>query len=614
MRHITLILLLLPAFFGFNCQTCSEEHLDAREMANALADEFSGELEFENGVLEDGPPPDSDADGPQLNSLTAPLLAGAEEALPDGTQIGYDYEQWFDVLLHSPDSLAELDNVKGAIAFVQQANKDDTADSYIRVEQDMAFVDEGGLRTATFFARVHRLAELRQGLTAALRSEMQMREVPEGMVATDGNAYHVYMALFARLPDGTELVGNYIIWNLSTYPGDAGDNIIEMCAARSAFVNNTLLDTNVDILGTCPPSVTAAFGSRPADSSPCREWLAAAAGHNTIPDVIERIAPDPDYEEMNTVMYPAGTRFFHPVDPIMHVPPAAPDCQLELVWCPEDEPRCSTDTDCRTEDHICCNGLCRNGQISDGFCGECTIQCGGDDECLAGLCGQQQECFVDADCPLANDICCSGVCYDSMTDNDHCGDCTTQCTGGETCVDGICGSAPQCTPEIVLAAWDFEAGDRRASETAPNVIAGNFTCNDGNPYIDPDPLGGPGFWIAELGWNNAANYLGCFISPSAGYELRPVSVTFVQATESLAEGPTSFSIRTSVDGYVGDLPGTPLATSELPNLQSHEADLSQLLPGPDTRFRMHWFATGATNSQIKWGLDNVVIRGMVCQP
>jgi hypothetical protein len=432
--------LLVPVMSGLNCSSCSEEIPSVRDLANTLANEFTDMLEFMGGTVVEGPPPASDAGGPRLDSFTAPLLAGAEESLPDGTVIGHDYEQWFPVLFRSTDDSANLEHVAGGIAYVQQANADDQADSYLRFPLLMREQD-GAEHIFTFRAQVHRLAEMRRQLTSALRNLLP-RDVPEGMAATDGNAYHIYIALFSQPPDGEEKVGNYLIWNLSTYPAEAGDNPIEMCTAQSAFQSMALVDTN---LQKCDGdiSVDLAFGDRPSEESPCGAWNRFASGYNTIMDTIIELAADPDYQERATVLYPAGTRFFlHGT--ITQAPlQIPPDCQLELAWCPRDESRCGVDADCPTVNHVCCDNLCRDTIISDNFCGSCDVQCSGPDECLDGACAQLA-CSLDSDFPMPGDICCYGNCFDSLTDNNHCGLCDNPCAATHECQSGVCVQQPQC--------------------------------------------------------------------------------------------------------------------------------------------------------------------------
>lgn len=430
---------LLPLLAAFGPGACATRSLDARKAANALADEFSEMLDFDNGAVEEGAPPGSDPDGPSISSFTAPLVAGSEEQLPDGTVVGYDYEQEFQVVIRSEDDPATLKHVAGAIAFVRQANKDDRANRYIVVEPPDSWVDTGTGHVMTLTARVHRLARpLEQPLTGSLRSLMGPREVPEGRVAMDGNAFHVGLALFARLPDGTLQVGEYVTWNLSTYPMESGDNVVDMCVCRSAFTGNMLVETNLETDDVELGRQIA--GSRPGGPSPCALWNEFVSGKNTLRDIQVVLSADPDYQEQATVKYPAGSIFFD-------ARTGDEARWLELAWCPGDETQCETDTDCG-ERHGCCSGVCRDTSISDNFCGSDCTPCPGGEICIDGACSSQGGCEVDADCPLPDDICCDGACYDSQTSEDHCGICRNACTGGDVCTDGICcppGGCPACT-------------------------------------------------------------------------------------------------------------------------------------------------------------------------
>ncbi|MEZ4398737.1 MAG: hypothetical protein R3B06_01865 [Kofleriaceae bacterium] len=61
---------------------------------------------------------------------------------------------------------------------------------------------------------------------------------------------------------------------------------------------------------------------------------------------------------------------------------------------------------------------------------------------------------IDAavDAPVCQGMVCDGVCYDTSTDVDHCGDCTTACATTQVCTDGVCGCptiAPPAAPSLL---------------------------------------------------------------------------------------------------------------------------------------------------------------------
>jgi len=98
------------------------ESLDPRDLADALSEEFTDEIEFENGTKQDGAPPEAhpdDVNYPQImaGGVNAPLTVV--------------YDNWFEITLQSffvPDN-----EVIGAVVHVEQANKTDAANSYIEV-------------------------------------------------------------------------------------------------------------------------------------------------------------------------------------------------------------------------------------------------------------------------------------------------------------------------------------------------------------------------------------------------------------------------------------------------------------------------------------------------
>ena len=70
--------------------------------------------------------------------------------------------------------------------------------------------------------------------------------------------------------------------------------------------------------------------------------------------------------------------------------------------------------------------------------------CGGDDEAVA-VDAPAVDAPIAIDAPVAIDapacagMVCDTVCYDTMTDEAHCGDCTTACSATQVCLAGNCG-------------------------------------------------------------------------------------------------------------------------------------------------------------------------------
>lgn len=96
--------------------------MDPRELADALSEEFTDELEFDNGTKQAGPPPEEHADDPNYPQIEAGGLDG-----PLMVQYGAD----FNITIYS--NFTMLDEIVGAVVHVEQANKTDVANSYIEI-------------------------------------------------------------------------------------------------------------------------------------------------------------------------------------------------------------------------------------------------------------------------------------------------------------------------------------------------------------------------------------------------------------------------------------------------------------------------------------------------
>jgi Stigma-specific protein, Stig1 len=78
-----------------------------------------------------------------------------------------------------------------------------------------------------------------------------------------------------------------------------------------------------------------------------------------------------------------------------------------------------------------CGGVCVDTNSSPNACGNCLTQCSGDTAlCAAGVCV--------ASCPAAQPDECNGGCVDLGADANNCGGCGTVCADGEVCNDGAC--------------------------------------------------------------------------------------------------------------------------------------------------------------------------------
>ena len=81
-----------------------------------------------------------------------------------------------------------------------------------------------------------------------------------------------------------------------------------------------------------------------------------------------------------------------------------------------------------------CDATCVNIQTDPLNCGSCGYQCSPGEPCTGGSCG--------TGCPAGLSECRSGECLDLQNDNDHCGDCATGCGEKQYCSQGNCIDSP----------------------------------------------------------------------------------------------------------------------------------------------------------------------------
>ena len=114
--------LLIAGIFTLAGGCSSGEKLDPRALADALSDEFTDELVFDNGTVVAGDPPEEHAGDPNYpqipySGIDAPLMV--------------QYGVPFNITLYTDFTL--LDEIVGAVVHVEQANKTDVAASYIEI-------------------------------------------------------------------------------------------------------------------------------------------------------------------------------------------------------------------------------------------------------------------------------------------------------------------------------------------------------------------------------------------------------------------------------------------------------------------------------------------------
>jgi len=166
--------------------------------------------------------------------------------------------------------------------------------------------------------------------------------------------------------------------------------------------------------------------------------------------------------------------------------------------------------------------------------------------------------------------------------------------------------------EEVLAEWPFPYitdyiayVSMAATAQADHVTALSFSSSSPPPsgIISPGPI----YWAGEQGWDDADTYLTATVQADASYAIVPTTLTFDQATMA-APGPTSWTVRSSADGFTADLGSG--SVSVYPTFTSESVDLSGL-PAV-TELELRWYGGGtASASTTTFGVDDVVLVGTV---
>jgi len=222
----------LTAILAVSLAGCSGgESLDPRELADALSDEFTDEVEFENGTEQDGAPPEGhpdDANYPQITpgGVNAPLTVA--------------YDNWFDITLQTfftPEA-----EVIGAVVHVEQANKTDAAASYI---------------------------EVIPAPPALLNNTMTLRaRIMNPSARLGGNMFKLSIALLRDDGAGLRGVGNYASVYLVTPQVGTTATKVPQCTCEAG---------TIEVVGTCTDtSVIDELAN-----SPCTLWASALTEFNS---------------------------------------------------------------------------------------------------------------------------------------------------------------------------------------------------------------------------------------------------------------------------------------------------------------------------------------------
>lgn len=112
-------------------------------------------------------------------------------------------------------------------------------------------------------------------------------------------------------------------------------------------------------------------------------------------------------------------------------------CTGDSLACPTDRKK-TNGAPCTDDGNVCTNDICQNGVCVHT---PNTAQCADDgDVCTADVCAQG-ECTHPtkpdgAACPDGQ--CCDGVCFDTRSDELHCGGCDVVCAAGTACCASAC--------------------------------------------------------------------------------------------------------------------------------------------------------------------------------
>jgi hypothetical protein len=228
---------------------CSSDRINSRELADALAEEFTDGIEFEDQSVQSGAPNQTVALTPQITFLTAPhVISPPDPALIERA----DYGEWFDVVLSADSDLTGV--VVGGVAFVMQANKTDVAASYKLIQPAVPNITG---TTISFRARVNTFA------------------------GAPGNAFTVNMALL--LADGS--ITGWYPWNIVLYPSGGETMKVPRC----------LCTTNIALVDEAACNATS-FGQEligELATQPCVLWHSMFGPQSN-----------------DAVLFPDGTRFW----------------------------------------------------------------------------------------------------------------------------------------------------------------------------------------------------------------------------------------------------------------------------------------------------------------
>ncbi|GAB2604643.1 endonuclease/exonuclease/phosphatase family protein [Spirosoma areae] len=173
--------------------------------------------------------------------------------------------------------------------------------------------------------------------------------------------------------------------------------------------------------------------------------------------------------------------------------------------------------------------------------------------------------------------------------------------------------------QTTLAQWNFDNSLPGPPTVITNVSATNATIGSGvtgPTYPQGNPAAGKAF--SGSGWNvpsfDANKYVQVSLSPAASYTMTLTQLAFDE--QRSGTGPTTWSLRSSLDNFAADLNTTPSSTTSPTSNGSFTTRVVSLsattgfqnLSAPVT-FRIYGY--GASGAAGTWRFDNITLSGTV---
>ncbi len=173
--------------------------------------------------------------------------------------------------------------------------------------------------------------------------------------------------------------------------------------------------------------------------------------------------------------------------------------------------------------------------------------------------------------------------------------------------------------QTTLAQWNFDSSTPVPTAIATNVSATNATIGSGvggPTYPAGNPSSGKAF--SGTGWNVPAldltKYVEVSLSPANSYSLAIAQLSFDE--QRSGTGPTTWSLRSSLDNFATDINTTPTSTTSptsngsfTSRVVSLSANASFQNVSTPVTFRIYGF--GASGAAGTWRFDNITVTGAV---